>query len=207
MRIDEFARLPDSFIDVKDRTRFTGVGFDKVAKVPNPTGTAVAFPLFRKSRGARDLPNLEYRDPHVPVHSLVKYTTDSIRRVARGLDYGASWQGQQTVLQKPRTITLAQDWVTMCQVAVTVLASVSISAEVSWQATAATNVDWRFLRDNKILHTSFGHHLANDLRTVTPISEIYLDNEPSGVHTYVLQLKTTAADVDVHPPTRLLVVA
>ena len=207
MRIDEFSRLPDGFIDVKDRTRFADVGFDKVAKVLNPTGVAVAFPLVRKSRGARDLPNLEYHNPHVPVHSLVKYTTDSIRRVARGLDYGASWQGQHTVLQKMRTITSAEDWVTMCQVAVTVLASVSISAEVSWQATAGTNVDWRFLRDNKILHTSFGHHLANDLRTVTPISELYFDNEPTGPHTYVLQLKTSGADVDVHPPTRLLVVA
>ncbi len=205
-RLDEFALVADTFIDAKDRTRFTSVGFDK-ARIVTLTGGGVSnFPLHRKSQGSRDLPNLEYKDPHVPVHTLVKYSTDAIKRLAKGQDYGATWQGQQTILRFPVTLT-PSDWLSICQVSVTVLASISISAEVSWQAAAGTNVNWRFLRDNKILHTSFGHHLANDLKTVTPISELYFDDEPTGDHTYVLQLMTETSNVSVNPPTRLLVVA
>jgi hypothetical protein len=54
---------------------------------------------------------------------------------------------------------------------------------------------------------SAGHHLANDKKTVTPISELYFANEPPGPHTYVLQLSTNDEEVEVYAPTRLSVIA
>jgi hypothetical protein len=182
-----------------------GVGFDRVAR-PGLAGSGALFPVRRTQQASRDLPNLEYRDPHIPVHTLVKYTNDAVRRLVKGQQYGASWEGQQFILRDTLTL-VPTDWYTVCQVAVTVQSAVSIRAEVSWRGDNNTDVNWRFLRDNKILHLSAGHHLANDKKTVTPISELYFANEPPGPHTYVLQLSTNDEEVEVYAPTRLSVIA
>lgn len=212
-RIDEFARTPDTFIDVKDRTRFTCFGFDRATIVgppppppPEGAGGGIIFPLRRKAVSSKDLPNLDYADPHLPVSSMVKYVNESVRRVVQGQNYGASWQGSQFILQND-LLLVPSDYVTVCQVFVTVLANVSLTAELYWTAVNATDVNWQFLRDNKILFVSAGHHLADNKKTVTPISQLYLVNEPPGDHTYALQLRTVTENVTVYNPTRLLVIA